>query len=204
MMESWRALENRGEALRPELLVEHVDELLRPVVHVRELTALRPPVLSKHRIVIFLLVVLRLQLPILLVYRRLWRTARRSERAEAGRHGAGHPGAQQQPLGGQERGAGAVGARELMLHEVVALLAAPAVVAVDERQRPPRDPVHEPAPLHEEVLEVVAGQGEEAAQPPARRRAGGAPARMILHVRSCAEACASLGFLREPLHVCVR
>ena len=118
MMESWRALENRGEALRPELLVEHVDELLRPVVHVRELTALRPPVLSKHRIVIFLLVVLRLQLPILLVYRRLWRTARRSEqRAEAGRHGAGrraaasHPGAQQQPLGGEERGAGAVRCR---------------------------------------------------------------------------------------------
>jgi hypothetical protein len=41
---SRRALENHGETLPPELLVEHVDELLCPVVHVvNKLPALEPP-----------------------------------------------------------------------------------------------------------------------------------------------------------------
>jgi len=51
---------------------------------------------------------------------------------------------------------------------VAVALAALAAMAVDERERSPRHLVHEPAPLHEEVLDVVAGQGEEVAQPPAR------------------------------------
>lgn len=63
-------------------------------------------------------------------------------------------------------------------------LAALAAMAVDERERSPRHLVHEPAPLHEEVLEVVASQGEEVAQPPARRGAR-MPAR-ILHAAGLA------------------
>jgi len=64
------------------------------------------------------------------------------------------------------------------------VLAALGAMAVDERERSPRHLVHEPAPLHEEVLEVVASQGEEVAQPPARGGAG-MPAR-ILHAAGLA------------------
>lgn len=59
-------------------------------------------------------------------------------------------------------------------------------VAVDERERSPRHLVQEPAPLHEEVLEVVGSQGEEVVQPPppaARRRARMAP--VVLHAACC-------------------
>lgn len=101
--------------------------------------------------------------------------------------------------------------RPLPLVVVPAAALRQAVAVVDERERSPRHLVQEPAPLHEEVLEVVGSQGEEVVQPPppaARRRARMAP--VVLHAACClgrllvapethATCCvtAALGFLRE-------